>query len=98
LRIYPTWFPMKPSIATKFQLSTVTFYFHSLHVSAPTGHLQVRYTTDAHKDYSYHNGVKIKSESWQLKLCCDWRLHRKPSCTSICLTSLTLCTFNIWEK
>jgi hypothetical protein len=29
----------------RFQLSTLTFYFHSLHVSAPTGHLQVRYTT-----------------------------------------------------
>jgi hypothetical protein len=49
-------FPMKPSNATKFQRSTLTFYFHSLHVSAPTRHLQVRYTTDAHKDYSYHNG------------------------------------------
>jgi hypothetical protein len=58
LRIYPTWFLMKPSIATKFQRSTLTFYFYSLHVSAPTGHLQVRYTTDAHKDYSYHNGSK----------------------------------------
>jgi hypothetical protein len=38
------WFFMTPSIATKFQYVNSPFYFNSLHVSATTGHLQVRYT------------------------------------------------------
>jgi hypothetical protein len=37
------------------QLSLL-FPSHSLHVSAPTGHPQVRYTIDVYKDYSYYNG------------------------------------------
>jgi hypothetical protein len=41
-----TWFFMMPSIATKFQyLNSLLFLSHSLHVSAPTGHLQVGYTS-----------------------------------------------------
>jgi hypothetical protein len=41
---HPTWLPMTPSIATKFQYVNSPFLFssHSLHVSVPTGHLQVR--------------------------------------------------------
>jgi hypothetical protein len=40
------WFLMIPSIATKFQYVNSPFFIflHSLHVSAPTGHPQVRYT------------------------------------------------------
>jgi hypothetical protein len=39
------WFFMTPSIATKFQyINSLLFSFYSLHVSAPTGHPQVRYT------------------------------------------------------
>jgi hypothetical protein len=40
------WFFMTPSIATKFQYINSPFFIllHSLYVSAPTGHLQVRYT------------------------------------------------------
>jgi hypothetical protein len=34
------------------QLSLFIFSSYSLHVSAPTGHLQVRYTIDVYKDYS----------------------------------------------
>jgi hypothetical protein len=37
------------------QLPLFIFYFYSLHVSAPTGHLQVRYTVDVSKDYSFYN-------------------------------------------
>jgi hypothetical protein len=50
------WFFMMPSIATKFQYVNPPFYFHSLHVSTPTGHLQVRYTIRYLKDYCYYNG------------------------------------------
>jgi hypothetical protein len=47
------WFFMMPSIATKFQYVNSLFYFlsHSLHVSAPTDHLQARYTIRYFKDY-----------------------------------------------
>jgi hypothetical protein len=42
--VYGTLFSMTPSIATKFQYVNSLFLFssHSLHVSAPAGHLQVR--------------------------------------------------------
>jgi hypothetical protein len=35
---------------------------HSLHVSAPTGHLQVRYAIDVHIDYSYYNGSVVRTQ------------------------------------
>jgi hypothetical protein len=38
------------------QLPLFIFYSYSLHVSAPMGHPQVRYTIDVSKDYSYYNG------------------------------------------
>jgi hypothetical protein len=45
-------FLMMPSIATKFQyVNSFLFSSFSLHVSAPTGHLQVRYTI------GYFNGL-----------------------------------------
>jgi hypothetical protein len=50
------WFLMMPSIATKFQYVNSPFFiifsFYSLHVSAPTGHPQVRYTIDGSEHYS----------------------------------------------
>jgi hypothetical protein len=46
------WFLMTPSIATKFQyVNSFLFSSFSLHVSAPMGHLQVRYTI------GYFNGL-----------------------------------------
>jgi hypothetical protein len=44
------WFLVMPSIATKFQYVNspfFIFYFYSLHVSAPTGHPQVRYSKNS---------------------------------------------------
>jgi hypothetical protein len=38
------WFPMMPSITTKFQYVNSLLFSFSLDVLAPTGHLQVRYT------------------------------------------------------
>jgi hypothetical protein len=63
---------MMPSIATKFQyLNSLFFIFpsYSLYVSAPTGHLQVRYTIDVSKDYSYYNGSVVCT---QLDVCLYW--------------------------
>jgi hypothetical protein len=42
----------------KVSIRQLPLYFssHSLHVSAPTSHLQVRYTIRYFKDYFYHNG------------------------------------------
>jgi hypothetical protein len=45
------------------------FYSYSLHVSAPTGHPQVRYTIDVFKDYSYYNGSVART---QLDVCLYW--------------------------
>jgi hypothetical protein len=42
------------------QLSLFIFSSYSLHVSASTGHLQVRYTIDIYKDYSYYNGSVVR--------------------------------------
>jgi hypothetical protein len=44
------------------------FYFpsYSLHVSAPMGHPQVRYTIDVSKDYSFYNGSAVRT---QLDVC-----------------------------
>jgi hypothetical protein len=47
------WFFMTPSVATKSQyINSILFLFsHSLHVSAPTGHPQVRYIIRYLRDY-----------------------------------------------
>jgi hypothetical protein len=47
------WFFMTPSIATKFQyINSLLFsLFYSLHISAPTGHPQMRYTISYLTDY-----------------------------------------------
>jgi hypothetical protein len=66
------WFCMMPSIAKNFNTLT-PFYFlcHSLNVSAPTGHLQVRYTIKylhlqhrqhtSHEEETSNNRRKTKS-------------------------------------
>jgi hypothetical protein len=58
-----------PSIATKFQYVNSLFFIfssHSLLVSAPTGHPQVRYTIYVSKDYFYYNGSAVRT---QLDVC-----------------------------
>jgi hypothetical protein len=44
------------------QLSLFIFSSYSLHVSAPTGHPQVRNTIDVYKDYSYYNGSVVRTQ------------------------------------
>jgi hypothetical protein len=66
-------------------LNTSTLPFissRSLHVSAPTGHLQVRYTIDVYKDYSNYIGsvvccirvmhVAFNFCCWLLCFCSGW--------------------------
>jgi hypothetical protein len=55
LRIYPTGSLWRRQLQQSFNtLTPLYFPSHSLHVSAPTGHLQVRYTI------RYFNGLKYK--------------------------------------
>jgi hypothetical protein len=55
--------------ASTRQLSPFILSSHSLYVSAPTGHLQVRYIIDVYKDYSYYNGSAVRT---QLDVCLYW--------------------------
>jgi hypothetical protein len=54
-----------------FNTSTLPFFIfsYSLHVSAPMGHPQVRYTIDVSKDYSYYYGSVVRT---QLDVCPYW--------------------------
>jgi hypothetical protein len=58
------WFLMMPSIATKFRYVNSPFFsfLHTLHVSAPTGHLHVRYTIRYFKGYFYYNGSVARTQ------------------------------------
>jgi hypothetical protein len=56
---------MMPSIATKFQYVNSPFFifsFFSLHVSAPTGHPQVRYTIDV-SNIEQHTSQKEETKT-----------------------------------
>jgi hypothetical protein len=71
LRIYPAWFPMTPSIATKFQYVNSPFLLfpsHSLHVSAPTGHPQVRYTIRCLQGLFLLQRIRCTYTTWHMSI------------------------------
>jgi hypothetical protein len=63
---------MTPSIATKFQYvnSLLFSLFYSLHVSAPTGHPQVRYTIRYLKNYFLIQQIRCTYAIWYRHVIC----------------------------
>jgi hypothetical protein len=71
LRIYPTGFLMMPSIATKFQYVSSPFFIfpsYSLHVSAPMGHPQVRYTIRCFRGLFLIQRIRCTYTTWHMPI------------------------------
>jgi hypothetical protein len=67
---------MTPSIATKFQyVNSPLFIFpsYSLHVSAPTSHLQVRYTIRCFQGLFLLQRIRCTYTTWRIHVICIYR-------------------------
>jgi hypothetical protein len=65
------WFLMMPSIATKFQYVNSPFFIfpsHSLHVLAPTGHPQVRYTIRCFQGLFLLQRIRCTYTTWHMPI------------------------------
>jgi hypothetical protein len=65
------WFLMVPSIATKFQYVNSPFFIfpsYSLHVSAPTGHPQVRYTISFFQGLFLLQRIRCTYTTWRMPI------------------------------
>jgi hypothetical protein len=73
--VFSNWLLMTPSIATKFQYVNSPFYFssHSLHISAPTGHPQVRYTIRCFQGLFLLQRIRCTYTTWRINVVCLYR-------------------------
>jgi hypothetical protein len=92
-----TWFLMTPSITTKFQYANSPFLFfsHSLHVSALTGHPQVRYTVRCFQGLFLLQRIRCTYTIWRIDVICLYRYF--DPCSPIHVIKLSIKVVKTWK-